>query len=242
MTRKRLPKAITRAVAERHEADADEVISEEPAPKAARREPARRRAEQANHVAASTNDAATESADKTKLTPVTGELMPPDAGRNAPRNEDRRRAAEKIVDRYKVYAALGGLVPMPAINLAGLTAINMRMVKALCDLYELPFESNQTRSIIMGLIGGSVPTGLGSGAARGRLCRIGGVVGFGGRHDPRHRPHLHRVFREWRYAASGKAICPREDGRLRSAPPRYCPRPMASRARPAYVLRRRFAA
>jgi uncharacterized protein (DUF697 family) len=161
MTRKRLPKAITRAVAERHEADADEVISEEPAPKAARREPARRRAEQANHVAASTNDAATESADKTKLTPVTGELMPPDAGRNAPRNEDRRRAAEKIVDRYKVYAALGGLVPMPAINLAGLTAINMRMVKALCDLYELPFESNQTRSIIMGLIGGSVPTGLG---------------------------------------------------------------------------------
>jgi uncharacterized protein (DUF697 family) len=137
------------------------VTSEEPAPKAARREPARRRAEQANHVAASTNDAATESADKTKLTPVTGELMPPDAGRNAPRNEDRRRAAEKIVDRYKVYAALGGLVPMPAINLAGLTAINMRMVKALCDLYELPFESNQTRSIIMGLIGGSVPTGLG---------------------------------------------------------------------------------
>jgi uncharacterized protein (DUF697 family) len=161
MTRKQLPKAITRAVAERHEANADEVTSEEHAPEPARRKPGRRRAEQAKEAAASTNDAAAESADEAEPTPLTGELMPPEAGRNAPRNDERRRAAKKIVDRYKVYAALGGLVPMPAIGLAGLTAINMRMVKALCDLYELPFESNQTRSIIMGLIGGSVPAGLG---------------------------------------------------------------------------------
>jgi uncharacterized protein (DUF697 family) len=180
MTRKRLPKAITRAVAERHEADADEATSEEHAPKPARRNPARRQAEQAKQAAASTDDAAAESAGKAEPTPVTGELMPPEAGRNAPRNEERRRAAEKIVDRYKVYAALGGLVPMPAINVAGLTAINMRMVKALCDLYELPFESNQTRSIIMGLIGGSVPTGLGFAIASvvGLVLPAGAFVGL----------------------------------------------------------------
>jgi uncharacterized protein (DUF697 family) len=180
MTRKRLPKAITRAVAERHEADADEVTSEKPVPKPARRKPARRRAEQAKQAATSTNDAATESADKTEPRPVTGELMPPEAGRNAPRNEQRCRAAEKIVDRYKVYAALGGLVPMPAISLAGLTAINMRMVKALCDLYELPFESNQTRSIIIGLIGGCVPTGLGFATASvvGLVLPAGAFIGL----------------------------------------------------------------
>jgi uncharacterized protein (DUF697 family) len=182
MTRKRLPKAITRAVAERHEAevDADEVTSEEHAPKPARRDPARRLAEQANEAAASTNDAAAESAGKIEPTAATGELLPPDAGRIAPRNEERRRAAEKVVGRYKVYAALGGLFPMPAINVAGLTAINMRMVKALCDRYELPFEGNQTRSIIMGLIGGSVPTGIGFAAASvvGLVFPVGAFVGL----------------------------------------------------------------
>ncbi len=182
MTRKQLPKAITRAVAERREAevDADEVTSEEPAPKPARRKSARRRAKQANEAAAPTNDAAAESAGKTEPTPVTGELLPSDTGRNAPRNEERRRAAEKIVDRYKVYAVLGGLVPMLAVNLAGLTAINMRMVKALCDLYELPFASNQTRSIIMGLVGGSVPTGLGFATASvvGLLLPAGAFIGL----------------------------------------------------------------
>jgi uncharacterized protein (DUF697 family) len=182
MTRRQLPKAITRAVAERHEAevDADEVTSEEHAPKPVPRNPARRRAEQAIEGAAPANDAAAESDGKTEPTSVTGELLAPDAGRIAPRNEERRRAAEKVVGRYKVYAALGGLFPMPAINVAGLTAINMRMVKALCDRYELPFEGNQTRSMIMGLIGGSVPTGLGFAAASvvGLVLPAGAFVGL----------------------------------------------------------------
>jgi uncharacterized protein (DUF697 family) len=186
MTRKRLPKAITRTVAERHEADADEVTSEELSPKPPRRQPAPRRTAQAKQAAASSNDAlgndaANEAAGKTEPRTATGELLPPpEAGPTVPRNEERRRAAEKIVDRYKVYAALGGLVPMPVINLAGLTAVNMRMVKALCDLYELPFESNQTRAIIMGLIGGSVPTGLGFATASlvGLVLPAGAFVGL----------------------------------------------------------------
>jgi uncharacterized protein (DUF697 family) len=182
MTRKRLPKAITRTVAEqRHEADADEVMSEELAPKPPRRQPTPRRAAQAKQAAAPSKEAAAEAGEKAEPKTVTGELLPPsEAGPNAPRNEERRGAAEKIVDRYKVYAALGGLIPMPAINLAGLTAINLRMVKALCDLYELPFESNQTRSIIMGLIGGSVPTGLGFATASlvGLVLPAGAFVGL----------------------------------------------------------------
>jgi len=175
MTRKQLPKAITRAVAERHDADADEVTSEELASKPPRRQPSPRRAGKAKEAVPSSPAAEAEAK------PITGELLPPpEAGSDAPRNDERRRAAETIVDRYKVYAALGGLVPMPAINLAGLTAINMRMVKALCDHYELPFESNQTRSIIMGLIGGSVPTGLGFATASlvGLVLPAGAFVGL----------------------------------------------------------------
>jgi uncharacterized protein (DUF697 family) len=171
MTRKRLPKAITRTVAERHEADADEVTS---------REPARRRSEDAEPADAASNDMAAEAGDAAAPAPISGEVLPPEPGRKAPRNEQRRRAAEKVVDRYKVYAALGGLFPMPAINLAGLTAINMRMVKALCDLYERPFEGDQTRSIILSLVGGSVPNGIGVATASvvGLVLPVGAFIGL----------------------------------------------------------------
>ena len=74
----------------------------------------------------------------------------------------RRALAHKIVSRHKNYAAAGGLVPLPVINIAGVTAINLRMVKQLSELYQVPFERDRTRSLIVGLIGGAVPTGVGT--------------------------------------------------------------------------------
>jgi len=178
MTRKRLPRAITRTVAERREADADEVVSEERKPR-----PVRRRAAKPVEAAAApaaTHHASAEPERANERTPLTGELIPPPASGSEPHKDERRVRAEKIVDRYRLYAALGGLFPMPAVNVAGLTAINMRMVKALSDLYELPFEANQTRSMIMGLIGGSVPTGLGFATASvvGLVVPAGAFVGL----------------------------------------------------------------
>jgi len=73
----------------------------------------------------------------------------------------RLALARKIVARHRTYAAAGGLVPLPIVNVAGVTAIILRMVKQLSDLYGVPFERDRTRSIILGLIGGAAPTGLG---------------------------------------------------------------------------------
>jgi len=100
-------------------------------------------------------------------------LPPPHAGASpsaesshaAPNNVQRRARAQKIVDRHKVYAAMGGLFPLPVINIAGLTAINARMVKALSELYGVPFERDRTRSIIMALLAGAVPSGLAAATA-----------------------------------------------------------------------------
>jgi uncharacterized protein (DUF697 family) len=77
----------------------------------------------------------------------------------------RRAQARSIVERHKTYAAVGGLFPLPIVNVAGVTAIIMRMVKQLSDLYGVPFARDRTRSMIVGLIGGAVPTGLGTATA-----------------------------------------------------------------------------
>ena len=73
----------------------------------------------------------------------------------------RNALARKIVERHRTFAAVGGLLPLPIITVAGITAINLRMVKQLSDLYGVPFQRDRTRAIIVGLIGGAVPTGLG---------------------------------------------------------------------------------
>jgi uncharacterized protein (DUF697 family) len=74
--------------------------------------------------------------------------------------EMRLREAFRIVERHKLYAGLGGLVPMPAVNVASVTAVILRMVKVLTDLYGVPFERDKTRSIVIGLMAGAAPTGL----------------------------------------------------------------------------------
>jgi uncharacterized protein (DUF697 family) len=73
----------------------------------------------------------------------------------------RRRLARKIVQRHETYAALAGLFPMPIVNVTSITAIIVRMVRQLSTLYDVPFEPNRTRSAIIGIIGGTAPTGVG---------------------------------------------------------------------------------
>lgn len=81
---------------------------------------------------------------------------------DASRQAERRRLAGKIVERHRTYAAIGGLSPLPILNVAGVTAMIMRMVKQLSELYGVPFERDRTRSLVIGIMGGAVPTGLGT--------------------------------------------------------------------------------
>jgi uncharacterized protein (DUF697 family) len=89
----------------------------------------------------------------------------------------RRALARRIVDRHKNYAAMGGLVPLPAANIASVTAINLRMVKQLSELYGVPFRRDRTRSLIIALIAGAVPTGAGLAASSTLMWIVpGGLV------------------------------------------------------------------
>jgi uncharacterized protein (DUF697 family) len=89
--------------------------------------------------------------------------------------------AQKIVARHKNYAALGGLVPAPVVNIASVTAINLRMVKQLSELYGVPFQRDRTRALIVGLIGGAVPTGIGAATSSALMWIVPGglLLGLG---------------------------------------------------------------
>jgi uncharacterized protein (DUF697 family) len=164
MTRKPLPKAITRSSIDLRAIAGGVVTDEEaPAPQSA-----------LPHDAVEPEAAVFSG-------PVANDRVPAASARARQFAAKRRSIARKIVERHKMYAAMGGLFPLPIVNIAGVTAINVRMVKQLSELYAVPFQRDRARATIIGLIGGAVPTGVGA-AAASTLIFIApgaGLVGLG---------------------------------------------------------------
>lgn len=50
-----------------------------------------------------------------------------------------------------------GLVPVPLFDVAALTATQMSLLKELSEHYEVPFENFNLKSIVISLVGGSLP-------------------------------------------------------------------------------------
>jgi uncharacterized protein (DUF697 family) len=125
--------------------------------------------------------ASAEPAPEATSPPIEGEILPPVLSTHTapPQAPDRRAVAEKVVDRYKLYAAMGGLSPIPIVTAASVTIAILQMVKTLSNLYEVPFERDLTKSVIVGLMGGAVPTGLGAATASALALAVPGV-GFVG--------------------------------------------------------------
>ena len=72
----------------------------------------------------------------------------------------RRMRACAIIERHANYSAIGGVIPLPIANMASVAAIIVRMVKSLSSLYGVPFERTRARAVVIGLMGGVMPTGL----------------------------------------------------------------------------------
>ncbi len=162
MTRKPLPKAITRSSIELR-AIAGGVVADEEAPAPQSAPP---------HYAVEPEPAVFSAS-------IANDVVPTVAVHAQRFAAKRRSIARKIVERHKVYAAMGGLFPLPIVNVVGITAIILRMVKQLSDLYGVPFERDRTRSLVIGLMGGAVPTGLGTVTASTLAFVVPGPALFG---------------------------------------------------------------
>ncbi|MFM7023153.1 MAG: YcjF family protein [Flavobacteriales bacterium] len=65
--------------------------------------------------------------------------------------------------RKHIYWSVGvGVVPIPVVDVLGLTAVQLNMLRKLCDYYKQPFKENIGRSIIGTLAGTSSTMVFGS--------------------------------------------------------------------------------
>ena len=102
---------------------------------------------------------------------------------NDDRDSDRFESANDIVKDYALWAGGFGLLPLPIIDFAAITATQVRMVSELNkhyrrwhrDRYHHRFSHERLRTIIASLIGGSVPVIAGAGV--GSLLKSIPVIG-----------------------------------------------------------------
>ena len=151
MTRKTLPKVIRRTDADLREAVAEPIAEVMPPV---------RKPKAAAHVPPLETELEPEI-----LPPAANDLYPIATMQSQIEAEKRLRKGFAIVERHQMYSGLGGLFPVAAVNVASVTAINLRMVKMLSELYGMPFERDKTRSFVIGLMGGAAPAGLAAATA-----------------------------------------------------------------------------
>lgn len=66
--------------------------------------------------------------------------------------------AEKAIKNHSLYAAGGGLIPIPVLDFLAVTGIQIDLVQNLCDVYNINFYRNQGKSVISALVGTSLAT------------------------------------------------------------------------------------
>jgi len=94
----------------------------------------------------------------------------------SPEPEDLEQDAVAMIRKY-VYSAIAiGLIPAPAVDLAGLMALQIKMVHSLAKKYDVPFREDLGKSTVTSLIGAMGPITLARGTF-GSLVKAIPVIG-----------------------------------------------------------------
>jgi uncharacterized protein (DUF697 family) len=89
---------------------------------------------------------------------------------------EKEAHANEIVSHYMWWSAGAGLIPVPLLDMAAVTGVQIKMLSRLAKLYDTSFSEHQGKSIISALLGSIVPSNLARGAL-GSMIKAVPVVG-----------------------------------------------------------------
>lgn len=93
----------------------------------------------------------------------------------APERNTEHSAREMVVKRFARMTMGTALIPLPLVDWVAGTAVQMKMIKTLAELYRVEFSEQRTRAIIGSLIGG-----FHIGLLTGSLFKVVPVIGLAG--------------------------------------------------------------
>ncbi len=91
--------------------------------------------------------------------------------------EINRLKADIIITRHVAVAAGAGFIPLPIVDFAAVTGVQLGMLALICDIYKQPFSKEAAKSIIVSLAGGAIAGGEASSMAVSSRLKFIPVVG-----------------------------------------------------------------
>jgi len=82
-----------------------------------------------------------------------------------------------IIRQNVLWAAGGGLIPVPILDVVAITAVELKMLKELASVYGVSFREDQAKSILASLLAGLGAPLIG-GVLAGTLGKAIPVVGY----------------------------------------------------------------
>lgn len=70
----------------------------------------------------------------------------------------RKLLAKEKVSHWSQWSVAAGLIPVPFVDTAAISGLQMKMIYELCKVYDVPFKKELVATILSGLLGGSATT------------------------------------------------------------------------------------
>jgi len=86
--------------------------------------------------------------------------------------DTRLQRAERVIRRNMWWSAGAGLLPVPMVEFAAITAVQVKLIKELADLYDTPFRKDGAKAAVVSLVGGLGSVALGKTVAWSSLRYI----------------------------------------------------------------------
>ncbi len=71
--------------------------------------------------------------------------------------EMSKETVDKIIRRHVYVSAGVGLIPLPLVDIAGLTGVQLNMLRKIAKEYGVPFSEGTVKNILLSLFGGIFP-------------------------------------------------------------------------------------
>lgn len=69
---------------------------------------------------------------------------------------EKNVAAEKVIKEHVLWSLGAGLLPIPVIDIAAVTMVQLDMLKQLCRLYDRDYSSSEGKVLLSALTGGTL--------------------------------------------------------------------------------------
>lgn len=81
------------------------------------------------------------------------------------KRDDKVEEAERIIRNHSLGSSGIGLIPLPLVDLVGVTGVQLNMLRKLAKIYGIPFMQDKVKNLVASLIGSVVPISISGSAA-----------------------------------------------------------------------------